>query len=512
MYIFKNALKNVTRIKGRSILIGIVVLIIATSSCLALSIKNSASSLVESYKNENEIEAKITLDRVKMRDDMKNKSSSGDTKPNPVEFMANISEIDMNMVKDYGNSEYVKSYTYSANTNLNANGIEKVTMEESSNNVNIPQDIGRGRIGNGGSSKNTGDFQIVGYGDLNSMTEFLDSSYKITYGEIFDTTSSENLCLISNELAENNELKVGDSITLVNPNDETKTVEFKIKGIYEDNTESTEFTMFSNAANKILTTYTALNNFVSLSEDTENKIVTTTDATFILQNESSIEPFLEELQNKGLSEYYTLTTNVDTINESIKPLENLDNFAIIFFIVVLVIGGVILVIVNMINIRERKYEIGVLRAIGMKKKSVLLQFITESFIVTFTSIVIGIVIGSLISVPTANVLLKNEIESKQSKENKISENFGMNQGIILEMPQNRGGTFSGTPDNKMDKKDIRDTFANNANYIDKINAVINIKTVGELILIGLALTLMSSSISMIFISRYTPLKILSNRS
>lgn len=58
MYILKNALKSVARIKGRSVLIGIVVLIIATSSCVALSIKNSASSLVESYKNENEIESK----------------------------------------------------------------------------------------------------------------------------------------------------------------------------------------------------------------------------------------------------------------------------------------------------------------------------------------------------------------------------------------------------------------------------------------------------------------------
>ena len=412
MYILKNALKSVTRIKGRSILIGIVVLIIATSSCVALSIKNSASSLVESYKNENEIEAKITLDRTKMRSDMKNKSSSSETtKTNPKYFMANISEIDMDMVKEYGNSDYVKSYTYSIQTNLNASNIEKVIMEESETNSNVPQDIGKGRMENSDSSKNTGDFEIVGYGDLNSMTEFLDSSYKITDGEVFDATSSENLCLISNELAENNELKVGDSITLVNPNDETKTSEFKITGIYEDSTESTEFTMFSNSANKILTTYTALNNFASSNEDSESKIVTTTNATFILQNESVIDSFLEELQNKGLSEYYTLTTNVDTINESIKPLENLDNFATIFLIVVLVIGGAILVIVNMINIRERKYEIGVLRAIGMKKLSVLLQFITESFIVTFASILIGIVIGSLISVPVANVLLENEIES-----------------------------------------------------------------------------------------------------
>ena len=511
MYILKNALKTVIRIKGRSILIGIVVLIIATSSCVALSIKNSASSLVESYKNENEIEAKITLDRNKMRNDMKNKLSSSNTKLSPGEFMANISEINMDMVREYANSEHVKSYTYLVQTNVNASNIEKVTMEENNANLNMPQDMDKGKML--GTDKKTGDFEVVGYGDLNSMTEFLDSSYKITDGEVFDITSSENLCLISNELAESNELKVGDNVNLVNPNDDSKTLEFKITGIYEDSNKSTEFTMFSNSANRILTTYTALNNFVSLSQESENKIVTTIDATFILQNESVIDLFLQEMQSKGLSEYYTLTTNLNTINESIKPLENLDNFATIFLIVVLVIGGAILVIVTMLNVRERKYEIGVLRAVGMKKKSVLLQFITESFIVTFSSIVIGIIIGSLISVPIANVLLKNEIESKQIEESKISENFGLKQGSIPpNMSQNSRENFDKAPDGKIGSKDIRNTFANNTNYIDKINAVIDSKTIGELILIGLVLTFVSSAISMIFISRYTPLKILSNRS
>lgn len=34
------------------------------------------------------------------------------------------------------------------------------------------------------------------------MTEFLNSSYKIAYGEVFDITANENLCLTSNVVAE----------------------------------------------------------------------------------------------------------------------------------------------------------------------------------------------------------------------------------------------------------------------------------------------------------------------
>lgn len=146
----------------------------------------------------------------------------------------------------------------------------------------------------------------------------------------------------------------------------------------------------------------------------------------------------------------------------------------------------------------------------MKKKAVLMQFIVESFIVTFVSILLGILIGSLISVPVANTLLKNEIESKQEDENEISQNFGMDSGKLSDMGTSNKQMPPSEPSN-MKGADIRNTFANNTNYVDKINAIINIKTIGELVLIGVVLTLISSSISMIFIARYSPLKILSNR-
>lgn len=502
MYIFKNALKSITRIKGRSILIGFVVLIIATSSCVALSIKNSASSLVESYKNENSVEANITLDRSKMRNDMKENSSNDTSKPaNPQDFMSSITAINIDMVKDYANSNYVKSYTYSIQTNLNSSSLEKVTMETSKSTDNSSDQIMKKGPQMENNSKNTGDFEVVGYGDLNSMTDFIDSNYTITTGSVFDPTTDSNVCLISDELAQKNNITIGNKITLVNPNDTTQTSEFEIVGIYSDNTQSTEFTMFSNSANKILTPYSSLNSLVEKSSTTENKISTTTNATFTLQNEDSVDAFLSEIQSKGLSEYYTLTTNVDTINQNVKPLENLNSFATMFLVVVLLIGGAILVIVNMINIRERKYEIGVLRAIGMKKLSVLFQFISESFIVTFSAIIIGIIIGSVVSVPIANKLLANEIQTQQEQQTQISQNFGMDGAKSSNMQQMPQG------------KDIRDTFGNkDNNYIDKINAIINIKTIGQLIIIGLVLTFVSSAISMVFIARYSPLKILSNRS
>ena len=51
----------------------------------------------------------------------------------------------------------------------------------------------------------------------------------------------------------------------------------------------------------------------------------------------------------------------------------------------------------------------------------------------------------------------------------------------------------------------------NASYITQMNAVINGTVVLEMLGIGIVLVMLSSGFSLVFISRYDPLKILSSR-
>lgn len=67
------------------------------------------------------------------------------------------------------------------------------------------------------------------------------------------------------------------------------------------------------------------------------------------------------------------------LENSMTPLNTLSTMAGWFLIVILLIGAVILIVLNIFNVRERKYEIGVLTAMGMKKGKVALQFLTEIF-------------------------------------------------------------------------------------------------------------------------------------
>lgn len=66
MYIIKNALKCIGRSKGRTILIGAIVLVIALSSCVGLSIRQAAESAREETLASMSVTATIAFDRSAM--------------------------------------------------------------------------------------------------------------------------------------------------------------------------------------------------------------------------------------------------------------------------------------------------------------------------------------------------------------------------------------------------------------------------------------------------------------
>lgn len=149
----------------------------------------------------------------------------------------------------------------------------------------------------------------------------------------------------------------------------------------------------------------------------------------------------------------------------------------------------------MINVRERKYEIGVLRTIGMKKCSVISQFVIELLIVSLVGFIIGAGVGSLCSVNIANKLLESEITNATEEQNNIMENFGHGNKEM----------------NNNNMPSINNGIAK-INQITNIEAVVNFKVLLELLGVGLGLTLISILSAMISIANFRPLTILKERS
>lgn len=521
MYILKNSLISIMRNKGRNILIGIIILVIACSSTVTLAIRNTANNLVKSYEESHDIVATISFDRNQL---MSQFHGGEDAQKTNIEAFNNVEFFTIDDVKNYGDSEYLKGYYYTYSTSLNSDTLSKATDsfeyevedkqtttssttttsgENSQGMQKIPEGMESGNtekrvVTNNNtttvitksketfqSARNfTGDFELDGYSSYDAMTDFVNGTYTISEGEMINDFNSLQ-CVISSEIASLNEISVGNTITLKNPNTEA-TYEFTIVGIYTSNEDTNNsMSMYSASANKIITGSEVIEKLVA----DDSTLVTNVTPSFILNDKDSIENFTAEVKEKGLSEYYTINTNVDELESATESIENVKTFTTTFLIITLVIAGIVLFVINMINIRERKYEIGVFRTIGVSKFKLTMQFVLELMIVSIIMLCIGMACGSLISKPVGNMLLQNEIESSQEQTEQISNNFG------------KGGPM-----------DMQHSGITNIQSINTIDAVVDFTVIAQLFGIGLLLTLISSLASMISIQRFSPLTILKERS
>jgi putative ABC transport system permease protein len=354
----------------------------------------------------------------------------------------------------------------------------------------------------------SGDFNIIGYSSYSAMTNFIDGSLKITAGKTFSFNDKNNECIISNELATFNKLTVGSIIGFTNPSNAKETYRLKVSGIFEISDEEAA----GDVSNQIYIPYKKVNKIISKSK--ENKIAavnsfgTTTTSillgtesnNFVFSSKENYDKFLKEVESK-LSEGYTIQSeDASSYENSLIPIKNLSKFANVLLWIILGIGIIVLIVINIFNIRERKYEIGVLTAIGMRKAKVAKQFIFELLCIAIIAIILGTTCGAISSVPVSNALLKSQVESVEKENSEKESNFGR---------PTENGTASGIQ---------RETFfnenqsQNDNSYISKINARINLTVLFELILIGILITIFSSFFAILSILKYDPLEILANRS
>lgn len=486
MYILKNALTSIIRNKGRNILIGIIILVIASATSVTLAINNSSKSLIESYKNKYETIATLEVNRQNMMGNF-NREDMASSREQMQEMFSTASKITVEDIEKYGTSKLVSDYYYTMSVGVNSTNLEKA---ESTSNNGFPG--GRGDKGFGG--QNQGDFTLTGYSKIEAMENFISGTYKISEGAV-STDFDSNNCIINKELATLNDINVGDIITVTDVLDETKTYELTVSGIFEENNEENNMSMFSNSVNNIITN----TNFIQKIKDNNSELNIQTSPSFTLISSEVVEEFEKELQEKGLNENLSVRTNLDQVENSTKTISNVKSFSLSFLIITLIIGTVVLLVINMINIRERKYEIGVLRTIGMKKSKVALQFLLELLIVAFVSLLLGAGIGSIISVPVSNSLLQSEIESSKQEMTNIRENFG-------QRPDQNNDS------NREQKQFNRFNGVTNVQAFDSINAVVDFKVLIELLIIGLVITLISCTSAIISIERFSPPTILKERS
>ena len=548
MYIIKNALKCIGRTKGRNVLIGIIALVIAVSACIGLSIRQAAESAKKSTLEELSVTATISYDRSSMMNNIVGGGKGqggGFDRDQFKDMMGNASSLTLEEYQKYASAESVEDFYYTLTAAFNGNDdflpVTDETEDEEDDTSSNKGGFGGGMMFPGGNFSggkggfSSSDFSVIGYSSESSMTAFVNGTASILEGgTVFTEGTTEKECVVSEELALFNDLSVGDTITLTNPSLETETYELKVVGFYKSSLNN-DFSMSmlgksQDPANQIYMSAAALQTILTASDEpsttitnentgreSDSAITGSISATYVFANTDDYYTFEEDVRTLGLDDSYTVSSaDLSAFENSLTPLNTLSTMAGWFLVVILIIGAIILVVLNIFNVRERKYEVGVLTAMGMKKWKVAAQFVCEILVVTMIAVIIGAGIGAVSSVPVTNALLKGQVESQNAQQTQLDENFGRpgNFGGGMNFPGgNMGGSIpSDMPDDVGGGKNpFQNMFQDAENYITEVNSAMNLTVVLQMLGVGLLLTLVASMASVSFIMRYDPLKILANR-
>ena len=554
MFAWNNAWRSVTRNKGRNVLIVIIVAIIAAAATIGLSIRQAAQTARDTGLSNTTVTAQISVDRSKLISDSRSESSdSGTPDFDSMREALSDKELSLSDYEKYAEaSSSVQSTYYSETTSLAATDsfqpVEDSTSssqsssDSSSSESNAEGGQGAPQGGDGGGMQQmSGDFQLTGFSSDTAVANASNGSFTMVDGSVFGYDESSNgQVIISKALADFNNLSVGSTITVADASDSSTTYTLTVVGIYENTTDSSSQggPMGSSASDPDNAIYTSVSTLKSLGldSDSDSDSAAQLSFTYVFANKDAYETFVTDVKAAGLSDDYTVSSaDVDEYESSLVPLNNLSQFALTLLLIVLGVGAIVLIAINVFNVRERKYEVGVLTAMGVKKVTVAAQFVFELFMVTLIGLAIGVAAGAATSVPVSNQLLASQVAAQESEQSSQQAQFGREMqggpGAQTSSDTSSDSDSSSSDSSSSSSESSQSTsndssstaaqtpsapgnspFGQATNYLSEVNATVNLSVVGQLVLIGIALTLFSSLAAVIFVMRYEPLQILADRS
>jgi len=120
--------------------------------------------------------------------------------------------------------------------------------------------------------------------------------------------------------------------------------------------------------------------------------------------------YLEEVRNEIIEAGFLVTSLTDTIDQAKKIFKIIQIILGLFGLVALAVSAIGMFNTMTITLLERTNEIGIMRAIGVTKKDIIMLFLFESMVIGFlgglSGIILGILSGEIFNL-VLNVFAKN---------------------------------------------------------------------------------------------------------
>ncbi|MGD8374363.1 MAG: FtsX-like permease family protein [Candidatus Woesebacteria bacterium] len=247
---------------------------------------------------------------------------------------------------------------------------------------------GGGQFGGSSSSSSEGErsftppVTVTGTSDPSSSVSFSGSAVSISSGTVFDSASASNVAILGAGIAEKNSLSVGSTFTAYDQ-------EVTVVAIYDAGND------FSN--NGVVMPIATLQKL----SDQSGSI---TSATVVVDSIDNVDSVVTSVES-ALGDSADVVSQKDTATQAVEPLENIKNITLFSLLCAVVAGATIILLTMIMIVRERRREIGVLKAIGASNLRVMVQFMSESVTLTMLGAVVGAVIGIAAANPLTQLLV-----------------------------------------------------------------------------------------------------------
>ncbi|MGO2265715.1 MAG: ABC transporter permease [Vagococcus salmoninarum] len=422
----KRAFLSVTRKKGRSIILFAIVLILGNLIAGAISIQEATGNVEKNIKKQ--LGGTVTVDvDPKAYEEAFNKGENLIVDP-----------LSKEVINQIGSSTYVKNYDY--NLEIMGGGKDlKAFKPETDKDSNLMM---------AGDLEGM-EFRLKGI-QHEDILDIKTKKAKLLSGRTFTKEEVEKgspVAVISQKVAEENNLAIGDKITYItnvfNFADSfgkdaepvaTRDVPLEVIGIFEPielekkdkdkDTDQNPMSAFMNIQfqNTIYTPNEVVNHELAFQKAELDKIDPELSGpgepfspTYVLKNSEDMDKFKADTEPL-IPENYKLTASTDQYNSIAGPVKSMSKMA--GFVLIAAIGASLLIIslVVLLFLRDRKHEFGIYLSLGEKRQRVLGQVLLEILVISFLAISLAVFSGSYLAKGVSSSMMQSQIEAENKKE------------------------------------------------------------------------------------------------
>lgn len=429
MNFMKRAFLSLIRRKGKSLILLTIIFILSNVMAGSIAIGQASRNVEKTMKQQLGANASVEMDWEKMQDWTE-------------EQWQNVQYVTPDMADQIGALPYVKYYDYNTEAYINSTSLKMYDPNMMDQEYNY--------------------FPLRGV-NYAPVLDIANGTATLVEGRVFsdeDIVKANYVVLISDKLAEQNNVFVGDIIMLnnefqiwkegdVEPEKIVRDIALEVIGIFspkvntnqEENGGWIDYTPFNrmyvpngvvNAENRWMNEqYMIAYPDSGITPDQLDRVYI--NPVFVLNNPEEVESFRTEAMTY-LPDYYKVNVSSDAYDSVAGPIKFIGSLSNTILYVAIGATILILSLVVILFLRDRKHELGIYLSLGESKSKVMAQILIEVVAIAILGITLSLFTGNSIAEATSQSMmdLRAGIEGEGPDYPIYKESYVYNPGGITE--------------------------------------------------------------------------------